>query len=565
MAGYGTFATAAEDGVAKSSATGHEEAIDGEGGDDSSVEDLSRTRHLIDKGTLLAFYTSHALFMANNRSYEFGSVLFTASAFPHTLVAAALRGLSAHLASVLLSPSVGRWCDTHPSRLRPVQICIVLQRFCIALASLGWALIVQESEVPLSPGLDKQSRGSPSKQAIFAGLLVLGMLERLSAVGNQIVVERDWIPLLAASSAIRKPRTDPLIVKPALSEREAASLLGRDPPKLHNLNAMTKFIDLIAKLVTPLAVSAIAIGFSSVGFVAALLALIQLFSCGIELHLTNIVWRAYPGLQVPKSQDQPTATAVAEDNSPSSARSFAKRIRHSFHSWLTSLRVYTKSSAFLPSLAFALEPFSVLTLAGSMTSYLLVANFPLTHITAARAASTLVEISSTILTPLLIAWHSHRLRKRNRHQEPEPQDSSNLRSLTLIGLLGLSWQLVFLIPATVILILVGSTTIELSTATKLTAVLFSTLALSRLGPFAYSLVEQQIVQVEVPSYERMQFSGVEMALVDLSELARWGMLGIFGSPREFRWVAVISFCSVGLTLGLFGSWMRKRPRRHQES
>ena len=49
----------------------------------------------LERPSLASFYTSHALFMWNNRSYEFASVLLTAAAFPHTLVAAAIRGLSA--------------------------------------------------------------------------------------------------------------------------------------------------------------------------------------------------------------------------------------------------------------------------------------------------------------------------------------------------------------------------------------------------------------------------------------------------------------------------------------
>ncbi|CAK4033777.1 hypothetical protein DOTSEDRAFT_71504 [Lecanosticta acicola] len=555
MDGYRTFGPGSEDEDATETGS-----LRDRNPREDSIE--ARRRRNIDHASLIAFYAGHALFMANNRGYEFASVLFTASAFPHTLVAASLRGLSAHLASVLFSPSVGRWCDAHASRIRPVQICIVMQRFCIALACLGWALIVQESEACLDPGFRGQPDVSTWKRTTFAVLLLLGMLERLSAVGNQIVVERDWLPLLAernwlprlaersspSGTAPDSPSPKPLLH----TTTEEDPLLSGKPPRLHNLNATTKLIDLVTKLVTPLAVSAIAIGFTSTRWVAGILALTQLLSCPLELYLTHLVWTACPALQKPKAGSQITSATSPEEDQQ--VATLSQRFKTDLTAWSHSLRIYIRSTALLPSLAFALEPFSVLTLAGSMTSYLLVAQFPLTHITAARAASTIVEISSTILTPLLIAWHSR------RNKDP-PEDPSNLRSLTFVGLLGLSWQFILLIPATTLLMLLGNTSstgFPSAAAAKFPAILFTTLALSRLGPFAYSLVSQQIVQLQVPSHERMQFSGVEMALIDLSELARWGMLGIFGAPSQFRWAAVISFCSVGLSVGMFAVWKEKK-------
>lgn len=542
MALIGSAGPAATD-VAKVANISHREHVDDEDGEETEAGHQS-----IEHSLLLAFYTSHALFMSNNRYYEFASVLFTAAAFPHTLVAASLRGLSAHLSSVLFSPSIGRWCDTSRSRLRPVQICIVVQRFCIASACLGWALIIEENDAHHQTSAKQGQQNENLKKIIFAVLLALGMLERLSAVGNLIVVERDWLPLLARrdrnTDAVRKIS----IGKSHIAEQEETPLLSQDPPhQLHTLNATAKLIDLVTKLVTPLAVGAVTIGLSSVRLVAAVLAAMQLGSCALEIYLTRLVWRTCPALREPKAQTE----LVLQEHSESSQQ----RARAAFKGWLHGIKAYAHSSVFLPSLAFAIEPFSVLTLAGSMTAYLLVAKFPLTHITAARTASTIVEISSTILTPLIIAWHS-----RTRGSDRTRTGSASIDSLIMVGLLGLFWQVVLLIPATAALVVIGSSSTDLWSASKLTAILFSSLALSRLGPFAYSLVEQQIVQMEVPARERMRFSGIEMSLVDAAELARWGLLGMFGAARQFRWVALISFASVASSLGLFGAWTRNRMR-----
>ena len=62
---------------------------------ETTTNDESDTSVTLTRKTLWSFYFSHACFMWNNRSYEFASVLFTASVFPDTLVAASKVGNAA--------------------------------------------------------------------------------------------------------------------------------------------------------------------------------------------------------------------------------------------------------------------------------------------------------------------------------------------------------------------------------------------------------------------------------------------------------------------------------------
>lgn len=115
------------------------------------------------------------------------------------------RGIITTIATLVLSSSVGRWCDTHPSRLQTLRITIFLQRTCVVLACLGWFFIVGEeflgggflSVVQAPTG--KGSQGGIldgnrlAKAAVMVAVMVLGIGERLSAVGNMIVMERDWV------------------------------------------------------------------------------------------------------------------------------------------------------------------------------------------------------------------------------------------------------------------------------------------------------------------------------------------------------------------------------------
>ena len=103
---------------------------------------------------------------------------------------------------MLLSSTIGRWADRHPSRLRTLQSTIFLQRTCICFACIGWAFLILEQ--PDGSGMaqhdrtlglsDEPSRGNSwSKTAMMTGLIVLGMAERLFAVDNTLVMERDWV------------------------------------------------------------------------------------------------------------------------------------------------------------------------------------------------------------------------------------------------------------------------------------------------------------------------------------------------------------------------------------
>lgn len=111
------------------------------------------------------------------------------------------------VATLTLSSSVGRWCDAHPSRLQTLRITIFLQRVCVILACVGWNFVVGDDF--LGDGFftvahqkhqsEKLNHGAilgenwRVKAAVMMGVMILGVGERLSAVGNMMVMERDWV------------------------------------------------------------------------------------------------------------------------------------------------------------------------------------------------------------------------------------------------------------------------------------------------------------------------------------------------------------------------------------
>ena len=98
-------------------------------------------------------------------------------------------GLLANLSTMLLTSSIGRWADKHPSRLQTLRLTICVQRVTICLACFGWSFVLSTLSSPGKLG----NRYSGARTAVMCVLVALGMVERLSAVANNIVIERDWV------------------------------------------------------------------------------------------------------------------------------------------------------------------------------------------------------------------------------------------------------------------------------------------------------------------------------------------------------------------------------------
>jgi Ferroportin1 (FPN1) len=114
------------------------------------------------------------------------------------------------LAALTLSSTVGRWVDAHASRIKTLQISIFFQRISVVLACIGWIFVVGEGFVSGSEP-NKQSKVKDGiignhgfkKGAIFGVIVLLGATEKLTAIANMIVMERDWVTLLMAHFSVK--------------------------------------------------------------------------------------------------------------------------------------------------------------------------------------------------------------------------------------------------------------------------------------------------------------------------------------------------------------------------
>ena len=316
---------------------------------------------------------------------------------------------------LLFGSALGRWVDCTPSRLRVLLVTIVVNRISVLTSCITWFVILS-------------STYPAPKQGFFALALVLGMAEKLSRGANILSIERDWVPTLA--------NTSPDAKNPA-------------PYDLTSLNTTMKRIDMLCKLIAPLAVSTFVSRIKSERIAVIAIAGISILSFGPECWGVRQVWVQNSRLRawrqgvddaaISNKRDYPmqlccTRTPKARSASPLYGR-LAFQVMSSVREYVADLGYYFRTSVWVPSLCAAVPHASVLTFSGTMLTYLLNAGYSLNTITGARASGAIFEISSTFFFPWAVGILSKSDRtprwykERDYHlvEQQEPSSGSNSR------------------------------------------------------------------------------------------------------------------------------------------
>ncbi|THV45500.1 hypothetical protein BGAL_0481g00010 [Botrytis galanthina] len=511
----------------------------------------------LNKTQAWALYLSHFLSTWNGRSYEFAAIIFTANAWPDTLVAASIRGIVRTLASICFSSGVGRWVDKSPDRLKTLLTTVTVNRIAVICASMLWFFVVESENIPengvalLRSRKDDVTFRDTVKIIMFLPILGFGILEGLSANGNMLSMERDWVVVAAAPEGYQYDLT--------------------------HLNSSMRRIDLSCKLLAPLLISFL-ISKLGITFGVIVVGGMSAASWGFEMWSARRVWSSNIRLQQPKEVRNDEVVSDVE------ARSLREKFMRGLRLHKEDFRNYFSSKVWIPSMSLSLLHFSALSYGATFITFLLNAGFSLDLITLARAAGSVVEISSTVVTPFgvrqLSKAHGHgpydRLHGSNDSDEVFLQGEGELdesgritTGLERLGLWGLSWQFINLIPVTLILwILSTSTSIPstpilsriispLSPSSPLLALfLFASLSLSRLGLWIFDLTTQQLSQTLIAPTQRSSFAGCEYSLVALFELGNYVMAIIWSRQDQFGWVALISLMAVGVSTVAYAGWVR---------
>lgn len=280
-----------------------------------------------------------------------------------------------YLVMVVLSSSVGHWVERSPNRLRTLLSTICCNRASVILGSLFWLLILSQenllaAETPtVAPRQFSLPQNDVLKGILFAVAVALGMIERLSASGNLISMERDWVVTVAGPTG--------------------------HPYDLTNLNAAMRRIDLVCKLISPILISIVISATGSVRVGVLYTGLTSLISIPIELFCAKRVWKGSTVLQAPKPT--PASEPIQRPAARGEERaiviwSLLGKIRQYFKG----LEMYFATPVWIPSFALAMLHFNMLTWRATFITYLINIGYSLNTITIARAIGSIFEISSTV-------------------------------------------------------------------------------------------------------------------------------------------------------------------------
>ena len=239
----------------------------------------------------------------------------------------------------------------------------------------------------------------------------------------------------------------------------AAEPCGR-PYDLTHLNSAMRRIDLICKLLAPIFISIL---ISAAGIKVGVLTVgaMSIGSWTLEVVCARRAWNENSKLKASKATEgpnQPIELEVMTNREVDLLAYFSKSL-HGLREYGHDLRKYFTSAAWAPSLALSFLHISALTYSATLITHLLNVGFSLNLITVARAAGSVVEISSTVVTPVGVQYLS-RVQHHGRFQQTdrESEDSSTAMlegspeaeartetGLERLGLWGISWQLLHLV------------------------------------------------------------------------------------------------------------------------
>ena len=220
------------------------------------------------RGPPCLIYTAHFLSAWGDRMWHFAVGLYLVYLDNKSLRLAAIYGFSSGGAVLLFGGLIGDWVDRN-RRLKVVRTFLFIQNSAV-IASAVSILLRLHYEREILELLD----GHLSR-ITEAVVIILAIVAMLASVGSKIAIEKDWIVVVA----------------------------GTNRDKLANLNASTRAIDQLCKIVSPLAVGQV-MTFASLKVGAATIAGWNLVSMFVEYYILYRVYKAVPELAERKKKHE---------------------------------------------------------------------------------------------------------------------------------------------------------------------------------------------------------------------------------------------------------------------
>ncbi|KAJ9602313.1 hypothetical protein H2200_013168 [Cladophialophora chaetospira] len=532
------------------------------------------------QGQAWCLYLSHFLSMWNSRTYEYGAIVFIQAAFPGNLLASSINGIAETVCVIVSSSALGRWVDASPTRLRPLLLTILANRTTLVACCILWLLLFWTANESL-------------RKVMFAGILVLGMVEKASRMANILSMERDWVPTLAN--------------------------VDDEDYSLTHMNTVMRRIDIGCKFLAPLAISGV-VALINPAPAAMAIAIVSSTTLAVEVWTAMRVWKNNDRLRAAKGEEKSTSGGLElngifqpglQTNSHdgqifqhllAKGAEVLTSARSIVQDHIEGLQYYFGTTVWLPSLVVAVMHASVLAWSGTLITWLLNENFSLGEITVAKGVGSVFEIGSTLMFPWAVSVFSatrtetsaggsyQMIERRNMDDDDERDNEQDLRSpnelhaavteksqfissrdlhigVVKAAQMAITSLFIFLIPAVIALFYLnrrlagehpesdGTAKSPLATDTTLAVTFFLSLSFSFLGRWTYDLAVTQLTQMLIPATHRSSFGGVEQAIVSCVSLIHWIAAAIWHQQEDFVWLALGSFCAIAVATAAFRWWV----------
>ncbi|ORX88899.1 hypothetical protein K493DRAFT_341003, partial [Basidiobolus meristosporus CBS 931.73] len=402
-----------------------------------------------------------------DRLYEFGSYLFIMHVFKDTLLPSSVYGFALTGVGIVLSSWVGKWVD-YVSRRTAVAIAIPTKRMSIGLMCLGFWFL---SRYDFSVGSERSTI-----YGVFGAIVFFACVLKVATISLSIAVDRDWIVILTKS----------------------------DSSALTTVNTNMRRIDLISKIVTPLFFGFLSSSQGNV-FCVVFVGFWSLASAVPELLIIKQVYTLVPELAYSK---------VSQEHNAEKEETVATIpvLSRFYQGWLS----YINHPVFASSLSYAMIYMSVLSIAGTMVSYLSWKGYPESLISVMRSLMAVLALIGTFVMPIM---------KHFLGVYRTAKASIWIEVITLIPVI-----ISFFLPQNLLSAIL----------------LFGGISLSRLGVWVFDLSQTQIMQERVDNAQAGLINGWQYSLTNVFDLGQFLLTMIWSDPNQFHIPAIISFAMVVL-------------------
>ena len=212
------------------------------------------------RGGAWKLFISRALTAWGDRLWAFGFGLMLIKMHPQNFTVIAAFGLANMLSSIFFGAAIGEWIDNN-QRLFAARTFLIIQNTFVAIACIVFALqFIYYQEIYHYAGVYGEC-------FIIALLFLLALIANLASCGSKIVVEKDWIVVIA----------------------------GGDDDKLAKLNSIFRTIDLVCLNLSP-ALAGVSFDYAGYPITAGIIATWNIVSVVVEFTLLTSIYKDFEDL-----------------------------------------------------------------------------------------------------------------------------------------------------------------------------------------------------------------------------------------------------------------------------